>query len=93
MGNRRGFEFSQRVKNEVFSRQYHKYGNLDEGVELEIDHIVSVRQCREVGIPAWIASSMVNAQLLTRQENREKSDKDADPDFVDYLLSLIVRMF
>lgn len=92
MGSRRGYEFPKRVKDHVYTSEYYKYGNLEEGVELEIDHIVSVRQCREVGIPAWICSSLINAQLLTRKENREKSDKDADPEFVDYLLSLIVRM-
>lgn len=92
MGSRRSYEFPQRVKDEVYTRDCHKYSDLEEGVELEIDHIVSVRECKEKGIPPWIASSPINAQLLTKKENREKSDKDADPVFVDYLLSLIVRM-
>jgi len=89
MGNRGSYEFSQKTKDEIYRRDKHKYPDND---DLEFDHILSVRQAKELGIPAWIVSSAINGQLLTRQENREKSDKDADPVFVDYLLSLIVRM-
>lgn len=89
MSRRAGMEFSRHVKREVHRRDKHKY---PKGTKLEIDHIVSVRQCRELGIPPWIASNIINAQLLSRKENQEKGSQDADPHFVDYLLSLIVRM-
>lgn len=86
---RRGYEFNEKTKDEVYRRERHKY---PEDVVVEVDHIVSVRECKERGIPPIVASSIINAQLLTRKENREKSDKDAHPDFVDYLLSLMTRI-
>ena len=89
MSRRGRYEFPRHVKKEVRSLHTHKH---PKGTKLEVDHIVSVRQCKDEGIPPWIASNIINAQLLTRRENQEKSDKDADPIFVDYLLSLIVRM-
>lgn len=89
MGRRGRYEFPRHVKKEVHRRDTHKH---PKGVKLEVDHIVSVRECKDKEIPPWIASNIINAQLLTREENREKSDKDADPHFVSYLLSLIVRM-
>ena len=88
--SRKGYEFSDRVKDEVYRRQRSSYP-ADE--EVEVDHIVSVRECKQKGIPQSIASSIVNAQLLSKKENREKSDDDADPGFVDYLLSLMTRLF
>lgn len=89
MGRRGKYEFNRRTKDEIYRRQRQ---NFPENVILEVDHIVSVRECKEKGIPSFIASSVLNAQLLTRKDNREKSDSNADPIFVDYLLSLIVRM-
>ena len=89
MSRRGRYEFPRRVKKEVRRLHTHKH---PKGVKLEVDHIVSVRECKDKGIPPWIASNIINAQLLTRAENQEKSDNDADPIFVDYLLSLIVRM-
>lgn len=89
MGSRGRYDFPKYVKREIRNRDTHKF---PKGTKLEVDHIVSVRECKEIGIPSWIASNIVNAQLLTQKDNREKSDKDADPIFVDYLLSLIIRM-
>ena len=90
MGRRGKYEFSEKTKDEIYRRQRK---NFPEDAVIEVDHIVSVRECKEKGIPPVIASSVLNAQLLTKKDNREKSDKDADPTFVDYLLSLMVRMF
>lgn len=86
---RRGYEFSEKTKDEIYRRERHKF---PEDAEVEVDHIVSVRECRDKGIPPVIASSLINAQLLTKEENRKKSDEDADPGFVDYLLSLMMRI-
>jgi len=90
--NRKGYEFSRRTKHEVYRRDRHKRPEIPPEANMEVDHIVSIRQCREVGIPPFIASSIINAQLLTRKENRTKNGKDADPDFVIYLLSLATKL-
>ena len=89
MPRRGSYEFSELTKDEVYRKQRHKF---PEDAIIEVDHIISVRQCIELGIPDWLCASQINAQLLTRRDNREKSDKDADPEFVDYVLSLVVRM-
>lgn len=89
MGPKSCYEFNKKTRDEIYRRHRHEF---PDDAELEIDHIVSVRECIEKGIPPWIASNIINAQLLTKKENREKSDKDADPVFVDYLLSLIVKI-
>ena len=89
MGHRGSYEFSREVKDFVHKRDAGKY---PPGTKVEIDHICSIRQAKELGIPAWIISSAINAQLLSQKENRKKADKDADPEFVEYLMSLIVRL-
>jgi len=89
MSNRGIYEFSREVKDYIHKRDADKY---PPEYNVEVDHICSIRQAKELGIPAWIVSSAVNAQLLSRKENRRKNGKDADPAFVDYLLSLIVKM-
>lgn len=87
---RKGYEFDEKTKDAVYKRDRHKF---PKDVAVEVDHIASIRECREKGIPPVIASSIINAQLLLKKDNREKSDKDADPNFVEYLLSLMARMF
>lgn len=89
MGRRGKNEFSKEVKDEIYRLQRHKF---PKDAELEFDHIASVRQCRELGIPWWIISSSINCQLLTKEENRKKADKDAPEAFINMLLSLITRM-
>lgn len=86
------YEFSDRTK-EAARRKWHAENPGNEHEEIEIDHIVSVREAKQRGIPPVIASSMINAQGMRKKDNREKSDKDADPKFVEYLLSLMARLF
>ncbi len=88
--SRKGYEFSKKTKDEVFRRERHKF---PEDEEVEVDHIVSVRQCKEGGIPKEVASSIINAQLLTKADNRSKSDADAPEEKVSKLKSLMPKLF
>lgn len=88
--SKKSYEFSREVKDEVWRRQRHLF---PEGMALEVDHIVSIFQCQELGIPDWVCANILNAQLLPVAENRRKSNRAADPAVVAMMMSLIRPMF
>ena len=60
---RRGWEFPKKVREQAYNR-----AGIAEG---DVHHRISVKECQRQGIPASIATSIINATAMTEEEHIE----------------------
>lgn len=86
--NRRGFEFSEQVKEEA-RRRWHAENPNNENAVLEVHHKCSVKHARELGLNPHEVNTLQNAQAMPVEEHRKVDHSDTEE--MDGLLATMAR--
>lgn len=91
---RKGYEFSQRTRNEAI-RRWHRDNPGREDEELEVHHRVPVYYARKHGIHPDVVRSQDNAQAMPKSEHRgvDHYDEEQINAHLSSLANFLGRLF
>lgn len=80
---RKGYEFSERVRNQALND-----AELESG---DVHHKAAIRLCRKKGVCPDLVKAPINSIALTKEDHIRLHKEPDDESFADWLLSLLPR--